>query len=65
MSTTLVVGLGCQRGCPASLLLELMEQNLAALGFLIVAITALASIDQNSAERGVLALASQLALPLV
>ncbi|MEB0076194.1 cobalamin biosynthesis protein [Pseudomonas sp. CCI3.2] len=65
MSTTLVVGLGCQRGCPASLLLELMEQNLAAHGFLIEAITALASIDQKSAEPGLLALATQLALPLV
>lgn len=62
---TLVVGLGCQRGCPASLLLELIEQALQAQGLAIEAITALASIDQKRSEPGLLALAERLSLPLV
>lgn len=65
MSTTLVVGLGCQRGCPADLLRQLIEQSLQAHGLAIEAITALASIDQKLAEPGLLALAEQLGLPLV
>lgn len=65
MSTTLVVGLGCQRGCPASLLLQLIEQSLQAHGLVTEAITALASIDQKSTEPGLRELAEQLGLPLV
>ncbi|WP_297834479.1 cobalamin biosynthesis protein [Pseudomonas sp.] len=65
MSTTLVVGLGCQRGCTANLLRELIEQNLQAHGVAIDAITALASIDHKSTEPGLLELAVQLNLPLV
>lgn len=62
---TLVIGLGCQRGCPAELLLQLIEQSLAAHGFSLEAVSALASIDQKNAEPGLLALAEQLGLPLV
>jgi cobalt-precorrin 5A hydrolase len=62
---TLVVGLGCQRGCPASLLLELIEQALQDHGLAIEAITALASIDLKRSEPGLLALAEHLGLPLV
>jgi cobalt-precorrin 5A hydrolase len=65
MSTTLVVGLGCRRGCSASLLRELIDRSLQAHGVAIDEITALASIDQKSAEPGLLALAAQLDLPLV
>jgi cobalt-precorrin 5A hydrolase len=61
---TLVIGLGCQRGCPAQVLLQLIEQSLGAYGIGIETITALASIEQKSAEPGLLALAEQLALPL-
>lgn len=63
--TTLVVGLGCQRGCPASLLLELMQLSLQAHGVAVTSISALASVDQKSAEPGLLELAKQLELPLV
>lgn len=62
---TFIVGLGCQRGCPASLLLELIEQSLQAEGLALDAITALASLEQKRAEPGLLALAEQLGLPLV
>jgi cobalt-precorrin 5A hydrolase len=62
---TLAVGLGCQRGCPASRLLELIEQALQGHGLEIEAITALASIDQKRSEPGLLALAECLGLPLV
>lgn len=62
---TLVIGLGCQRGCPAEVLLQLIEQSLAAHGIKIEAVSALASIDQKNAEPGLLALAKQLELPLV
>jgi cobalt-precorrin 5A hydrolase len=62
---TLVVGLGCQRGCPASLLLELIEQALQNHGLKVEAITALASIDLKRSEPGLLALAEHLGLPLV
>jgi cobalt-precorrin 5A hydrolase len=62
---TLVIGLGCQRGCRAEVLLQLIEQSLGAHGIKIEAISALASIDQKNAEPGILALAKQLELPLV
>jgi len=62
---TFIVGLGCQRGCPASLLLELIEQSLQAEGLALDAITALASIDQKRSEPGLLALAEQLGRPLM
>lgn len=62
---TLVIGLGCQRGCPAELLLQLIEQSLGAHGIKLKAVSALASIDQKNAEPGLLALAKQLELPLV
>jgi cobalt-precorrin 5A hydrolase len=62
---TLVIGLGCQRGCRAEVLLQLIEQSLGAHGIKIEAISALASIDQKNAEPGLLTLAKQLELPLV
>ncbi|MCJ8202923.1 cobalamin biosynthesis protein [Pseudomonas sp. RGM2987] len=61
----LVVGLGCQRGCPASTLLALLDQTLLAHRIERHQLQALASIDLKRDEPGLLALAEQLALPLV
>ncbi|SFW23509.1 MULTISPECIES: cobalamin biosynthesis protein [Pseudomonas] len=60
----LVVGLGCQRGCPANTLRALLEQTLSAHGIALHQVRALASIDLKRDEPGLLALAGQLALPL-
>ena len=61
---TLVVGLGCQRGCPASTLRALLDQALQANGIELKSIKALASIDLKRDEPGLQELAAQLALPL-
>jgi len=61
---TLVVGLGCQRGCPAATLQALLDQALQAHHIDLQAIQALASIDLKREEPGLLELAAQLALPL-
>ncbi len=60
----LVVGLGCQRGCPAGTLRALLEQTLRAHGIELHQVRALASIDLKRDEPGLLELAGQLALPL-
>ncbi|WP_260954543.1 cobalamin biosynthesis protein [Pseudomonas citri] len=61
----LVVGLGCQRGCPASTLRALLEQALLAHGIELQQVQGLASIDLKQDEPGLLELAGQLALPLI
>ena len=61
---TLVVGLGCQRGCDVRTLLELLDSALAEGGIERQRITALASIDRKQAEPGLVALAHLLSLPL-
>jgi cobalt-precorrin 5A hydrolase len=61
---TLVVGLGCQRGCPVSTLLALLDQALAAHQIARHEIKALASIDLKRDEPALIELANQLALPL-
>ena len=61
---TLVVGLGCQRGCPASTLRALLDQALQAQRIDLQSITALASIDLKRDEPGLMELAEQLGLPL-
>ena len=61
---TLVVGLGCQRGCPASTLRALLDQALQAQRIDLQSITALASIDLKRDEPGLIELAEQLGLPL-
>lgn len=61
---TLVVGLGCQRGCDVHSLLSLFDTALADAGIARHRITALASIDRKQAEPGLLALARLLELPL-
>ncbi|WP_210643883.1 cobalamin biosynthesis protein [Pseudomonas sp. Tri1] len=60
----LVVGLGCQRGCPASTLRALLDQALLAHGVALDQVRALASIDLKRDEPGLLELAEQLALPM-
>ena len=62
---TLVVGLGCQRGCPASTLRALLDQALQAHRIELEAVKALASIDLKREEPGLQELAAQLALPLL
>ncbi|MGE8177496.1 cobalamin biosynthesis protein [Pseudomonas fluorescens] len=62
---TLVVGLGCQRGCPASTLRTLLDQALQAHHIELQAIKALASIDLKRDEPGLIELARQLSLPLI
>ena len=61
---TLVVGLGCQRGCPVETLRALLDQTLDAQRIDLGQIRALASIDLKRDEPGLLALAAQLGLPL-
>lgn len=61
---TLVVGLGCQRGCPLSTLRALLDQALQANQVELRQVNALASIDLKREEPGLLELAAQLALPL-
>ncbi|MFK3799118.1 MULTISPECIES: cobalamin biosynthesis protein [unclassified Pseudomonas] len=60
----LVIGLGCQSGCPVSVLMGLIEVTLLEHRLALSDITALASIDSKSNEAGLLELAEQLALPL-
>ena len=61
---TLVVGLGCQRGCSVAALLALFNEALAGAGIDPRHISALASIDRKQDEPGLLALAEHLRLPL-
>ncbi|MCP1496317.1 cobalt-precorrin 5A hydrolase [Pseudomonas migulae] len=62
---TLVVGLGCQRGCPVSTLRALLDQALQAHHIELHQIKALASIDLKRDEPGLVELAEQLGLPLM
>lgn len=61
---TLVVGLGCQRGCDVHTLLDLLDSALAEGGIERQRITALASIDRRQDEPGLIALSRLLELPL-
>jgi cobalt-precorrin 5A hydrolase len=62
---TLVAGLGCQRGCPASALEVLLRQLLASQNLDPQCLCALGSIDLKADEPGLLELAKQLRLPLI
>ena len=64
MRPTLVAGLGCQRGCSADAMLELIESSLRVHDLELQDLTALASIDLKSNEPGLLDLARLLRLPL-
>jgi cobalt-precorrin 5A hydrolase len=61
---TLVAGLGCQRGCSARVLIELIESCLLQHELQLQDLGALASIDIKSSEPGLQELAHQLGLPL-
>ncbi|AZE55000.1 Cobalamin biosynthesis protein CobE [Pseudomonas synxantha] len=61
---TLVVGLGCQRGCDVHTLLSLLDSALMECGIERQRITALASLDRKQHEPGLLALAQLMNLPL-
>ena len=61
---TLVVGLGCQRGCDVDTLLALFDSALATGRVERQRVTALASLDRRQDEPGLLALARLLNLPL-
>lgn len=61
----LVIGLGCQQGCPAEVLRDLIDHSLREHDLKISAISALASIDSKRDEPGLRQLAEQLGLPLV
>jgi cobalt-precorrin 5A hydrolase len=61
----LVVGLGCQRGCPVGTLRALLDQALQAHQIELRAIKALASIDLKRDEPGLIELAAQLGLPVL
>jgi cobalt-precorrin 5A hydrolase len=63
--TVRVIGLGCQRDCPAVALRELIGSSLAEQGLTLADISALASIDGKSAETGMLELAREAGVPLV
>jgi cobalt-precorrin 5A hydrolase len=62
---TLVVGLGCQRGCPVSTLRALLEQALQAHQIEIHQVKALASIDLKRDEPALIELAEQLGLQVM
>ena len=57
-----VVGLGCQRGCSALILRQLMEACLSEHGLALRDVTALASIDTKADEPGLRELADALQL---
>jgi cobalt-precorrin 5A hydrolase len=62
---TLVVGLGCQRGCPVSTLRALLDQALQAHQIELHRIKALASIDLKRDEPALNELAEQLGLQMM
>ncbi|HEF4759532.1 TPA: cobalamin biosynthesis protein [Pseudomonas putida] len=62
---TLVVGLGCQRGCPVSTLRALLDQALQAHRIELNEIKALASIDLKRHEPALIELSEQLGLQLM
>lgn len=62
---TLVVGLGCQRGCPVSTLRALLDQALQAHNIELHEIKALSSIDLKRDEPALIELAKQLGLQMM
>lgn len=61
---TVVVGLGCRRGCSAEELLTLIQASLSHAGITLSEVRALASIDGKRDEPGLIQLAQQLKRPL-
>lgn len=61
---SLVVGVGCRRGAPASEILELVHAVLAEAGLAAESVCALASVENKREERGLLEAAATHAWPL-
>ena len=62
---SLVVGMGCNRGTPATTLDALLSQTLAESGWARASITALTSVDAKADEPGLIQLAAQLGVPFI
>ncbi|MEU6964628.1 cobalamin biosynthesis protein [Streptomyces chrestomyceticus] len=61
----LVVGVGARRGVPATEVLTLVLDGLAAAGMPPEALTALATVDTKAAEPGLTEAAARLGVPLL
>jgi cobalt-precorrin 5A hydrolase len=61
---SLLVGVGCNRGTPADEIGDLLEHVLDRFGLSAASVAGMASIDLKADERGLLALARNLARPL-
>ncbi|WP_455925321.1 cobalamin biosynthesis protein [Pseudomonas putida] len=61
----LYAGFGCQRGCPASVLADLLDTTLAHHGLTRADVAGVASIDLKADEAGLQALALALDVPLI
>ncbi len=61
----LFAGIGCQRGCPATVLAALLEATLLAHGLARSDLAGVASIDLKADEPGLRQLATELGVPLV
>ncbi|WP_030021330.1 cobalamin biosynthesis protein [Streptomyces monomycini] len=61
----IVVGVGARRGVPATEVLALVRDTLAAAGTTPGAITALATVDTKAAEPGLTEAAERLGVPLL
>lgn len=62
---TLVLGLGCDRGTPAELIVRGVAQLLASSCLALASVRAIASIDVKAAEPGLLALSREHGWPLL
>jgi cobalt-precorrin 5A hydrolase/precorrin-3B C17-methyltransferase len=59
----LVLGIGCERFCPAEEIAELAAASLAAAGLAAGAVAAVVSVDLKTGEAGIHALARSLGVP--
>ncbi len=62
---SLVAGMGCNRGTPASALRELLTETLERAGLAIGSLAALTSVDAKADEEGLIELAASLGVPFV
>ncbi len=61
----LVAGVGCDRGCPASLIIDLIAEHLAEFSLSIDRLDAIASIDIKKNEPALLEITRRFDLPLL
>lgn len=59
----LVIGVGCDRGCPVNTLSELVEQTIEETGLATKAIACIASIDRKADEPAIHVLSETLGVP--